>query len=360
MSFPEQPCLGFPHIAAHQVEMLAAEDTIGLILARLSRCSLWGSNSPRPSVSEKGLLRKGDRMMTTRSCLAARGFVFVSVLGVLVASPAPAGATEHQLFLSVMNQYGQPVEDLRGEEVVIEHAGTACTIISVQPGTAPMKIALLVDNSEPARQSLNPLRAGLRGFLDTLPAQHEVELFTIANQARMLLDFTTDREALVEKAEGIFVERGGTLLLDGLVETWKRRFEDEDSWPVFVTVVYDGAEASNSVQQQEFNAFVNELRARAATVHAVLVSTRGGGLQADVSMNITKNTGGRYRALAAPTALPDVLTELSAAIGAHYDEVKNRYRTVYECEDDNPDRIQARVNRPAVAVRLFADRRTEP
>ena len=95
-------------------------------------------------------------------------------------------------------------------------------------------------------------------------------------------------------------------------------------------------------------------------LHAVLVSTRGGGLQADVSINITKNTGGRYRARAAPTALPDVLIELGAAIGARYDEVKNRYRTVYECEDDNPDRIQARVNRPAVAVRLFSDRRTGP
>ena len=29
------------------------------------------------------------------------------------------------------------------------------------------------------------------------------------------------------------------MLPDGLVETWKRAFDDDDAWPVFVTLVYD-------------------------------------------------------------------------------------------------------------------------
>ena len=47
-------------------------------------------------------------------------------------------------------------------------------------------------------------------------------------------------------------------------------------------------------------------------------------------------------------------------MGAHYDEIKARYRVVFECEDDNPTRVRAKVDRPAVAVRVFADRRMEP
>ena len=299
-------------------------------------------------------------MATTWLRVSAQQFAFACLLGVLLIVPNTVHADEHQLFVMVMNSYGQPLGDLREDEVVIEHRGNACEIKSVQSGTEPMKIALLIDNSEPAAQSINSLRDGLRDFLSTLPEQHPVGLFTISGQARQIQEFTTDRTALTEHTDNLFVERGtGTLLMDGLVETWNRRFDEDDSWPVFVLVVYDGAESSRSVQEREFNEFVNELRARGATVHAILISTRGGGLQTDISINITNNTGGTYRALAAATALPGALTELATAMGAQYEEVRNRYRVIFECDDDNPRRVRTSVTRPAVAVRVFADRGTE-
>ena len=299
-------------------------------------------------------------MATTWLRVSAQQFAFTCLLGVLLIVPNTVHADEHQLFLMVMNSYGQPLGDLREDEVVIEHRGNACEIKSVQSGTEPMKIALLIDNSEPAAQSINSLRDGLRDFLSTLPEQHPVGLFTISGQARQIQEFTTDRTALTEHTDNLFVERGtGTLLMDGLVETWNRRFDEEDSWPVFVLVVYDGAESSRSVQEREFNEFVNELRARGATAHAILISTRGGGLQTDISINITNNTGGTYRALAAATALPGALTELATAMGAQYEEVRNRYRVIFECDDDNPRRVRTSVTRPAVAVRVFAGRGTE-
>ena len=136
-----------------------------------------------------------------------------------------------------------------------------------------MKVALIVDNSDAAEGSLNSLRDGLLGFLDTLPTQHEVGLFTIAGQTRLRVDFTTDRDELRGQAEALFVERHtATLLLDGLVEIWKRRFSDDDPWPVFVVVAYDGPEASRAVQEEEFNEFTHKLYDRAATMHVILVS----------------------------------------------------------------------------------------
>ncbi len=292
---------------------------------------------------------------------SARYLALVSFLATMLALPTQARAAEHQLFIFVMNQYGLPVEDLGADEVIIESRGDQCTVRSVRPETDPMTVALIVDNSEPATRSLNSLRAGLKAFLGALPEQHKVGLFTISGQTTQVMEFTTDRQALIAHADNLFADQGtGAVLLDGLVETWNRRFDDDVAWPVFVTIVYDGAEASRSVREQQFNDFVNELRARAATVHAVLMSTRGGGIQTDASINITRNTGGTYRALAAATALPDVLGELADAMGAHYDEIKARYRVVFECEDDNPTRLRAKVDRPAVAVRVFADRRMEP
>lgn len=291
-----------------------------------------------------------------------RRTIGLACLASLIAAAAQtAWAVDRQLFMLVTDRSGQPVTDVTADEVVLEQEGSECTVKDVQLDAAPMKVALLVDNSDAAQQSLNSMRDGLAAFLDTLPAEHEVGLFTIAGQVRRRVDFTTDREELKEHATGLFVDRNsGVVYLDGLVETWERRFEDEDLWPVFVSLVYDGAEASRSVQDDEFNEFARDLVGRGATVHAVLVSTRGGAIQTTISTFLTQNTGGMYRALAAATALPETFTELAETMGAQYETVKDRYRIVFECEPDNPAAgIAAGISRAAVGVRLFPNRRTD-
>ena len=286
--------------------------------------------------------------------------VLACLLSLFLGVPTAAGADEYQLFLTATNRDGTPVDDIRADEIVVENAGTACNVTRVQPGTQAIKIALLVDNSGGADNSLNALRDGLRSFIDTIPVPHEIGLFSIAGQVRRLVDFTTDREALQDRASSIFVERGtGAMFIDGLLETWDRRFSDDDSWPMFVMVAYDGTEGSNSTQERELNEFANELRLRGATVHVVLVQNRGGALQNSVSLFLTDATGGHYEAINAATALSGILGRLATEIGTHFEQVKNRYRVVFDC-DDVPDQLQATVTRPAVSVSLFADRRLEP
>ena len=299
-------------------------------------------------------------MIVTGPRVAARVAVVLAChLGVVMGLPDAAAAEERQLFMLVMNRSGEPVLDLRTDEVTVQQTGDECRLVSLHPEIDGMKIALLVDNSAPVANSLNSLRAGLRAFLEELPPEHEIGLFTIAGRTRQRVGFTTNREALAAQVDNLFVEGGtGAALLDGLVETWDRRFDAEDAWPVFVLVVHDGAEVSGSVQDREFNEFVQELVARGATAHSILVSTRGGGLQTSVSLNLTENTGGVYKSLTAPTALTQALTELATTMAAHHDEAKNRYRVVFECDPDNPSApINVRVTRSAVGVRLFADRR---
>ena len=302
-------------------------------------------------------------MITTGARVSARlAVVLVSCLGVVAGLPEAAAGQERQLFMSVMNQLGQPVLDLHADELQVRQAGGECTVVSIQAETKGMKVALLVDNSAPAVRSLNALRDGLHAFLETLPAAHEVGLFTIAGQIRRRLDFTTDRDALKEQASILFAERGtGAVLLNGLLQTWNRRFDEKDAWPVFVLVLYSGAETSTSVQASEFNEFALELVERGATVHAVIVSTGGGGLQIRAALNLTRNTGGVYNGVALATGLSRAITELTTTMSAHYDEVKNRYRVTFECEPDNPQgAITVALSRPLMDVRLFANRHATP
>ena len=280
----------------------------------------------------------------------------VWLAALLFTMSPPAHAAEYQLFLTATAEDGTSVTDLRADEIIVQTGGIDCTVTLAQR-TPALKVALLVDNSDAAGDSLNPLRNGLRTFLETLPEQHELAFLTIGGQARLLEDFTTDREALLDRAAGVFVDRGsGALFVDGLMETWNRRFSDDDPWPVFVAVIYDGTEASNSVQDRELNELADALRQRGATVHVVIITRRGGAIQTNVSLFLTEATGGSYEAISAATALPDILGNLATAIGAHFEQAKERYRIVFDCGDAVPDQIQAGVTRPAVSVGLFADR----
>jgi hypothetical protein len=299
-------------------------------------------------------------MRATRSSLTVRYLRLVCLVGAFMAISSQAGAAEFQLFLVASDLKGQPVGDLRAEEVIVTVAGTACAVTGLQSGTEPMKVALLVDNSEASGNALLALRDGLESFLDVLPAKHEVGLFTIAGQVRRLEDFTTDREALVKRALAIFAQRGSsTVLRDGLVETWKRRFKDDDVWPVFVVVTTDGSEGS-TVRDKPFNEFVGQLRARSATVHTVMFSSRNGGVQTNVALFLKENTGGSFETIAASTALPGVLSKLATTMGAQHEAAKDRYRVVFECDNDTPTQIRAGVSRQDISVQLFGSRQPAP
>ena len=99
-------------------------------------------------------------MTDKRYCMIATGsrtairltIVLACHLGVVMGLPGEAAAEERQLFMFVMNQSGQPVLDVRADEVRLEQTGGECRLVSLHPEIDGMKIALLVDNS--ARQQI--------------------------------------------------------------------------------------------------------------------------------------------------------------------------------------------------------------
>ena len=288
--------------------------------------------------------------------------IAVSVGG-LVTPGAAVAQDLGQFFVHVVSQTGQPITDLTPNEFTVMEDQTECEVVSAQLGTAPMKVALLVDNGDQIAKAnaLIPLRAGLDAFLATLPAQHEVGLFTIGGNIQWRVDFTTDRDELRQSAGEIFVDAGsGPVLLDGIKETWERRFEKNASWPVFVLVVTDGTESSGNMNEDKYQGLVTELVSGGATIHVVLLSSRGGSIVTNYAINLTENTGGLYSSIAAATGFTNTLTEFATRIGANYDEVSDRYRVVYERPDPPGARISVGVSRSGVRVRLYPDRQIKP
>ena len=289
----------------------------------------------------------------------------VVALGVVALTTPPAHAQSvGQLFVLVTDkQTGEPVTGMRPDQFQISEDAVPMRVVSAEPATTPMKIALLVDNSAAiGAGEISSLRNGVMAFLDRLPEQHAVSLLTIGGNVLQQVDFTTDRGELRDTADGLFSVGGAAKMLEGLIETWERRFEEDEAWPVFVCVVTDGPEGSRNVTPNEFNAFASTLVSRGVMVHSVLLSTRGGGVQTQITSLLANNTGGRHTTVAAATALPDALTDLAEAIGDHFDEVSHRYRVVYERPSDTAGaKISAGVvGAGGYKLQLFADRRMPP
>ncbi len=280
-----------------------------------------------------------------------------------LALPSLAGAQGlGQLFIEVTDASGQFVPGLTPADFSVQEDGRDAGIVSVEP-VAPMKIAFMIDNGDRMVEmnALNALRDGMQGFLDAVPPPHEISLFTIGRNIQRRVDFTTDRGQLKRSAGEIFLDRGaGAVVLDGIRETWERRFEDDEPFPVFVMVLTDGTESSGHYNENEYVDLVNELITKSITVHVVLLSSRGGSVINQYAINLTQNTGGIYENIAAATGIEQMLVSIAERMNAHYENVSKRYRVVYERPNPPGARIAASLRRSGAYITgLFAGLRMQ-
>jgi len=294
--------------------------------------------------------------------IAVRAFAVIAVAGAMGVASAPVVEAQElgQIFAYVLGPTGQPVTDLMAEEFSVTEDGVDTKILSAQVGTAPMRVALLVDNGQGLRDDVSQLRAGLTAFLQALPPQHVVGLFTIGGQVRRLEDFTTDRARLLGRVNNVFPDRGNTRVLDGVRETWDRYYEGDEAWPVFVMVLTDGTEHSAFMSEDRYGRWMNGVRQAGVMIHAIQVTTRRGSPITHFALNLAGSTGGRYRSVATATALTGELTTLATDMGTLHDQVSNAYRILFERADPSGDSISLSVARPGVDLRLFGERRLDP
>lgn len=294
----------------------------------------------------------------------SRGGCVVVVLAVAsLAALFPTGVAGQELgslYVEALDAAGLPVPDLTPADFIVSDDGVAATVVSAELADTPMRIAMLVDSGDRLNEAnaTNPLRSGLNAFLDTLSPQHEISLFTIARNIQRRVDFTTDRDELREGVGLIFPEGGASaVLLDGIKETWERRFEDDVAFPVFVLVLTDGSEGSSNYNDNEYAELVNTLINNGITIHTVMFTTRGGSQMTTYATNLTENTGGLYENIGVPTGFAQALTTIATRMGEHFDQVSNRYRVVYERPDPPGAQISLRLSRGGIGVRLFPNRR---
>ena len=276
---------------------------------------------------------------------------------------APVCAQElGRIYVAATDERGRPVTDLGPDEFRVVHDVSVAEIVSAEIGTEPMKIALLVDNGRRISrgQAINPLREAVSGFIEAIPPEHEIGLFTIGGHIVPRVDFTTDRRELLEAAEEIHTQVDGVRFIDAVRETWERYFDGDEAWPVFVAVLSDANELSAFMSEDRYVAWINGLRFAGVVVHSVAWNSRGrnlvmGRVAPDFAINLSGNTGGRFVSVAAATGLGYALRQLAADMTAHHDEASTRYRVTYEQPDPPGGDVWVLVTRPRVNLQPFGD-----
>ena len=147
------------------------QETAAAEAARIARCNLHISNQFEPPIFLTLLkTRTYTHGVTTRVSLAALLLVAAALL-----SPATphAQAIPRSMYVSALDEAGAPVADLGPSDFLVREDKAPREVLRVAAADEPMQLAILVDNSQAARNYIADIRTGLEGFVDRDDERHQ-------------------------------------------------------------------------------------------------------------------------------------------------------------------------------------------
>jgi VWFA-related protein len=286
-------------------------------------------------------------------------FLLAALLLMAPPSPAPAEEETRSVTVTVTNEKGMPIDGLVAEDLAVLENGTARTLTRVEKDERPLRLAVLVDTSEPMGdhyrlQILDPL---LR-FLGRLPKGTEFAVWTTGDRPIKVVDYGAGTAAAA-KALGRIFPQGGNTLLDALVEASKDLQSKEAARSAIVVVTGIGAGFTNYSKEQ----VVDIVRPSGATVLAAEIEESGAAAtrgQGEVSRtdydytlaNLAEGTGGRRDVLLSAMGAGRTLDSFAGELGS-------QYRLTYESVPglkDKDRKVEVKVARPGAKVRIGTPR----
>jgi hypothetical protein len=293
--------------------------------------------------------------MPTRVALVAGCAVAALILCPLTPL---AQAIQKVMYVSVVDAAGAPVADLTPSDLQVREDNTPREILSVAPADDPMQIAVLVDNTQAARNFIRDIRVGLEGFVTDMlnGTKNEISIVGVAERPTILANVSSDRAAVLKGVYRIFEQRGsGSYLLDALIEVSKGFSKREALRPVVVIVTTEGPEFST----RRYEDVLKPLDDLGTAVHVIVLGPQSNDIGED-SRNRSavldqgpRRSGGARESLLAGSALPGALKRLAA-------DLKHQYRVTYARPQSliPPERATVSATRPGLTARgtLVKDR----
>jgi VWFA-related protein len=263
--------------------------------------------------------------------------------------PRASDARTQQVYLSALNDRGEPVTDLTVKDVTVREDGVAREVLDVRPATEPLTISLLMDDTQSAQDAIQYIRDGLERFIAEIGDHGQMALATFGDRTTPLVEYTSNPAELKKGIGRIFSRSGaGSYLLDAIVDVSRGLEKRDASRPTIVVVSMEGPEFSNRSYQQ----VVDAVKKSGATLHVLFVGTPNRAEtqeMRDRSIAIaraTEESGGRRDQVLALSGLPDRMAQLAR-------ELTHQYVVTYGRPDAliPPETITVDVTRPGITAR---------
>ncbi len=202
----------------------------------------------------------------------------------------------------------------------------------------PMRIAILVDNSQTPLEPLPQIRRGLQQFVNALPPNHELMLVTTGGQMNVRVQPTRDYLDVQEAVGEInFMRSMGNALIGSVQEVYDRYLRTvERRFPMIVIVSTDGQDMSQRVTDKSVNEMLRGLQQTGVLVNAVLLTSTGTSLIRNITLEMIKRTGGAYESATIATALPARLKVMAGRIAEQYKKVSPEKSPTPEFKRSSP------------------------
>jgi len=304
------------------------------------------------------------------------------VIGVIVLASGATQAQQGQIqpnqvqvFLSAVDASGNPVTDLKPDEIAMTENGAPGKVVSLERHTLPIKLTITVDNGRDSTAALAAYRTGLTGLVEALPPDVEVTFITTAPQPSMAVRATTDRAQITRGISRFGVESGESARFsDALVEyseRLERDFRDKKlTYAPMLVMVSTSAPESSSVQIDTIEKALKTLQTRGARVSVAMTTTRPtdadsvdglkNGRQALIAAPIVKASRGKYETLIAFSGLATLLPQWGKEIALSHARQTNQFRVVIERPGGATgplNNVDMRLTRPGLVGAVSGDGR---
>jgi hypothetical protein len=252
------------------------------------------------------------------------------------AHAAPAEVTR-KVYLSAVDSKGAPITDLTAAEITVKEGGKERPVVSLQPATAPMQVAILVDDN-----GTGAFQTGVFEFLQKVLSRGQFSISMLSPQALRLVDYTADVEAL-KGALGRLGQRGrlqpdGDQLPEAIAESARELQQRKAERPIILALTIAGG----LLHSVEPNNVLRTVRASGAALNVVYIT---GADLGQVLGDGPKESGGRIEEASTGQAIAPAVIRIA-------DSLMNQYQLTYTLPDGvkMSDRLNVSTSRKGIKL----------
>ena len=241
---------------------------------------------------------------------------------------------EIKLHVRVVDRYNRPVSDVKQSDFRVFENNVPQTVVAFTKEEVPISYGVVVDNSGSLRSQINQVIEAAKSIVESNKPGDEtfVVRFVSSEEIKIMQDFTSDKQAVMDALEDMYVEGGQTAIIDAVYLSAEHASERKKGNPLedkrrrAVIVITDGEDRSSFYKKDQlFDAlkeqdvqiyvigFVNELERERG-----FISKSRRDKAVDFIDRLTRETGGRAFYPTSLSELPQIAEEITKDLRTQY------------------------------------------